>query len=158
MNRMKKICAGLLLLAFCFSALPQAMAKDDKEAEVRAALAKFVQAFDNLDWETFRASFADNATVFHPRQFARRVEGRAGVEETFKQVFVRIKGDKTSPPYMDLQPKDLQIQLAGDQVAIATFHLDDRPGFLNRRTIVLQKIERTWKIIHIHASEVADTH
>ena len=59
---------------------------------------------------------------------------------------------------MDLQPKDLQIQLAGDQVAIATFHLDDRPGFLNRRTIVLQKIERTWKIIHIHASEVADTH
>jgi len=158
MNRMKKICAGLLLLAFCFSALPQAMAKDDKEAEVRAALAKFVQAFDNLDWETFRASFADNATVFHPRQFARRVEGSAGVEETFKQVFVRIKGDKTSPPYMDLQPKDLQIQLAGDQVAIATFHLDDRPGFLNRRTIVLQKIERTWKIIHIHASEVADTH
>src|SRR6185295_12086409 len=158
MNHMKKICAGLVLLALYFSALPQAMAKDDKEAEVRAALAKFVQAFDNLDWEPFRASFADNATVFHPRQFAPRAEGRAGVEETFKQVFVRIKGDKTSPPYMDLQPKDLQIQLAGDQVAIATFHLDDRPGFLNRRTIVLQKIERTWKIIHIHASEVADTH
>ena len=134
------------------------MAKDDKDAEVRAALAKFVQAFDNLDWETFRASFADNATVFHPRQFPRRAENRAGVEETFKQVFARIKGDKTSPPYMDLQPKDLQIQFAGDEVAIATFHLDDHPGFLNRRTIVLQKISGTWKIIHIHASEVADAH
>src|SRR5689334_24022066 len=109
---MKKFCGVLVLLAFCFAALPQAMAKDDKETEVRAALAKFVQAFDNLDWETFRASFADNATVFHPRQFPRRAEGRAGVEETFKQVFVRIKGDKTSPPYMDLQPKDLQIQFA----------------------------------------------
>jgi ketosteroid isomerase-like protein len=121
-------------------------------------LAKFVQAFANLDWETFRASFADNATVFHPRQFSRRAEGRAGVEETFKQVFVRIKGDKASPPYLDLQPKDLQLQLAGDKVAIATFYLEDHPGFLNRRTIVLQKIRGEWKIIHIHASEVADTH
>ena len=155
---MKKFCSGLVLIAFCFCVLPQAMAKDDKDAEVRAALAKFVRAFDNLDWETFRASFADNATVFHPRQFARRAEGRAGVEETFKQVFGRIKGDKTTPPYMDLQPKDLQIQFAGDEVAFATFHLDDHPGFLNRRTIVLQKISGTWKIIHIHASEVADAH
>ena len=157
MNHMKKICAGLVLLALYFSALPQAMAKDDKEAEVRAALAKFVQAFDNLDWETFRASFADNATVFHPRQFAPRAEGRAEVEETFKQVFVRIKGDKTSPPYMDLQPKGLQIQFAGGEVAIATFYLEDHPGFLNRRTIVLQKMNGSWKIIHIHASEVANT-
>jgi len=59
---------------------------------------------------------------------------------------------------MDLQPKDLQIQLAGNEVAIATFHLDDRPGLINRRTIVLQKIGGSWKIIHIHASEVADAH
>src|SRR5215467_5856063 len=105
---MKKFCAGLILLAFCFCTLPQALAKDGKEAEVREALAKFVRAFDNLDWETFRASFADNATVFHPRQFPRRAEDRAGVEETFKQVFIRIKGDKANPPYMDLQPKDLK--------------------------------------------------
>ena len=136
----------------------QSSAKNDSEAEVRATLAKFIQAFDNLEWDNFRGSFADTATVFHPRQFPRRVEGRAGVEETFKQVFVRIKGDKSSPPYMDLQPKDLQIQLAGNEVAIATFHLDDRPGLINRRTIVLQKIGDSWKIIHIHASEVADAH
>jgi len=58
---------------------------------------------------------------------------------------------------MDLQPKDLQIQFAGGEVAIATFYLEDHPGFLNRRTIVLQKMNKSWKIIHIHASEVADT-
>src|SRR4051794_38610380 len=98
---MKKFWAGLVLLAACFYLLPQAIAKDDKEAEVWAALAKFVHAFDDLDWETFRGCFADNATVFHPRQFARLAEGRAGVEDTFKQVFARIKGDKTNPPYMD---------------------------------------------------------
>jgi ketosteroid isomerase-like protein len=155
MNHMKKFGVGLLF-AFCFCSLPLAAAEN--EAEVRTALAKFVQAFDNLDWEAFRACFADNATVFHPRQFSRRAEGRAGVEETFKQVFVRIKGDKTDPPYVGLQPKDLQIQFAGDAVAIATFYLEDHPGFLNRRTIVLQKMKGGWKIIHIHASEVADTH
>lgn len=59
---------------------------------------------------------------------------------------------------MDLQPKDLQIQLAGNNVAIATFYLEDHSGFLNRRTIVLQQIKGAWKIIHIHASEVEDTH
>jgi ketosteroid isomerase-like protein len=48
----------------------------------------------------------------------------------------------------------LRLQLAGN-VAIVTFHLDDRPGFLNRRTIVLQKQPSGWKIIHLHASEVA---
>ena len=54
---------------------------------------------------------------------------------------------------MDLKPKDLKIQLASN-VAIATFHLEDRPGFLNRRTIVLQKGMKGWRIIHLHASEV----
>jgi ketosteroid isomerase-like protein len=57
---------------------------------------------------------------------------------------------------MDIQPKEMRIQLFGD-VAIATFHLDDRAGFLNRRTIVLNKAEKGWKIVHLHASEVSVT-
>ncbi len=60
------------------------------------------------------------------------------------------------PPYIDIQPKDLRIQVFGN-TAIATFHLDDRDGagLLNRRTIVLNKTEAGWKIVHLHASEVA---
>ncbi len=58
------------------------------------------------------------------------------------------------PPYMDIQPKDLRIQVFGN-TAIATFHLGDRAGLLNRRTIVLNKTEAGWKIVHLHASEVA---
>jgi hypothetical protein len=54
---------------------------------------------------------------------------------------------------MDLKPKDLKIQLASN-VAIATFHLEDRPGFLNRRTVVLERRMNGWKIIHLHTSEV----
>jgi hypothetical protein len=45
------------------------------------------------------------------------------------------------------------VQIYGD-TAIATFHLDDRPGFLNRRTIVLHRSRTGWKIVHLHASEV----
>lgn len=55
---------------------------------------------------------------------------------------------------MDIQPKDMKIQVFGD-TAIATFHLGDRVGFLNRRTIVLNKTTTGWKIVPLYASEVA---
>ena len=124
------------------------------EMEVRAALAKFVHAFDNLDWESFRLSFGDSATVFYPRAFPERANGRAEFENTFKKVFQEIRGAKTAAPFMDIQPRDMRIQMFGD-IAIATFHLDDRAGFLNRRTIALSKSTAGWKIVHLHASEVA---
>jgi ketosteroid isomerase-like protein len=126
------------------------------ELQVREALARFVQAFDNLDWETFRLAFDDNATVFYPRAFPERANGRAEFERTFKTVFEQIRGGKTAAPYMDIQPKEMKIQLFG-KVAIATFRLDDRAGFVNRRTIVLNKSETGWKIVHLHASEVSIT-
>jgi ketosteroid isomerase-like protein len=126
---------------------------DGTELQVRAALARFVQAFDNLDWEAFRLAFDDNATVFYPRAFPERANGRAEFEKTFRSVFEQIRGGKTAAPYMDIQPKQMKIQLFGN-VAIATFHLDDRAGFVNRRTIVLNKNATGWKIVHLHASEV----
>jgi ketosteroid isomerase-like protein len=124
------------------------------ETEVRTALAQFVHAFENLDWEGFRAAFDDNATVFYPRAFPERAIGRAEFEKTFKIVFEQIRAGRTVPPYMHIEPRGLTIQMLGD-TAVATFHLDDRAGFLNRRTIVLHKTTAGWKIVHLHASEVA---
>jgi hypothetical protein len=106
------------------------------------------------NWEGFRAAFDDNATVFYPRAFAERAIGRAEFEKTFKIVFEQIRAGRTVPPYMHIEPRGLTIQMLGD-TAIATFHLDDRAGFLNRRTIVLHKTTAGWKIVHLHASEVA---
>ncbi len=145
----KALCA--LLIAIPLLAQPK---PSTTESEVRAALAQFIHAFDNLDWEGFRSAFDDDATVFYPRAFPARATGRTEFEKTFKQVFEQIRNGRTAPPYMDIQPKDLHLQLFGD-LAIATFHLDDRAGFLNRRTIVLQKEQKGWKIVHLHASEVA---
>jgi len=124
------------------------------EADVRETLTHFIRAFDDLDWETFRLAFDDDATVFYPRAMPERANGRAEFEKGFQTVFQQIRGSKTTAPYMDIQPKDLRLQLFGD-MAIATFHLDDRAGFLNRRTIVLRKTEKGWKIVHLHASEVS---
>jgi ketosteroid isomerase-like protein len=131
-----------------------AQALTSPEAEVHAALTDFIRAFDNLDWEKFRLAFDDNATVFYPRGFPERAKGRGQFEENFRKVFEQIRGAKTSPPYMDIEPKDFDLQMFGD-VAVATFHLDDRAGFLNRRTLVMVRTKTGWKIIHLHASEVA---
>jgi ketosteroid isomerase-like protein len=92
--------------------------------------------------------------VFYPRGFANRAHGRAEFEANFRKVFEQIRAGRTHPPYMNLQPQDLEIQSYGE-IAIATFHLDDRPGVLNRRTIVLRRRKGQWKIVHLHASETA---
>lgn len=126
------------------------------QTEVRDALAKFIHAFDNLNWEQFRSAFDDNATVFFPGLFTERAEGRAALDRDFKVFFQRIRtasGKKTAP-YLDLRPKLLKIQVFND-VAVVTFHLEGRPGLLGRRTIVLLKTSAGWKIVHIHASEIA---
>ena len=57
------------------------------DAGPEAALQSFIQAFDNLDWDRFRSFFADDATVFYPRGFPRRAQGRAEIEANFQQVF-----------------------------------------------------------------------
>ena len=151
---MKHRSALVLILVSAISIVCHAGPADSAEAEVRKTLADFIQAFDNLDWDRFRASFADDATVFYPREFPNRANGRQEYEKTFQKVFDRIRAGRTQGPYMDIQPRDLRLQIAGN-VAIVTFHLNDRPGFLNRRTIVLQKQPSGWKIVHLHASEVA---
>jgi ketosteroid isomerase-like protein len=151
---MKRRSASLLILISLVSAHAYASPAETAEAEVRNALADFIQAFDNLDWDRFRAAFSDDATAFYPREFSHRADGRQEFEKAFRNVFDRIRAGRTQAPYMDIQPRDLHLQIAGN-VAIVSFHLDDRPGFLNRRTIVLQKQTSGWKIIHLHASEVA---
>jgi ketosteroid isomerase-like protein len=145
----------LVLLLFIFQVVaPPTRPGEGSEVEIRRFLSDFIRAFDNLDWEKFRTAFTDDATVFYPRQIANRANGRTEVEENFKQVFEQIRAGRSTGPYMDIQPRELQLQLLGD-AAIVTFHLDDRPGFINRRTLVLRKTTAGWKIVHLHASEVA---
>ena len=146
---------SLISLLLVLTAASSPAETESVETEVRATLAQFITAFDNLDWDAFRSAFDDDAAVFYPRGVPERANGRAEFERTFRIVFEQIRQGKTAAPFMDIQPRDLKLQIFGE-IAIATFDLDDRPGFANRRTIVLHRAGRGWKIVHLHASEVSN--
>ena len=133
----------------------------DEEKEVMSALDKFLRAFENGNFEIMEASMTDDAYIF-PRAIMsndslgpidnssyRRING---LDPQMKQVINRIRESGKQPPFMKLEPKDLKITML-NEAAIATFHLENGRS-LSRRTIVLGKTEGTWKIIHIHPSNV----
>lgn len=132
----------------------KAPAADPAAQEVQAAAAAFVENFSNLDWEKFRLAFSDDATVFFPfAQFPRRATGRAEVEAIFKRFFDEARKGKAAPPYLNIEPKDMQIQVLGD-AAVVTFHLGD-DNTVGRRTLVFRKQKGRWLIAHLHASSLA---
>jgi hypothetical protein len=58
-------------LALALILVPSALAQPQtrrSEEQVRQTLAKFIRAFDDLDWERFRLAFDDNATAARHRR------------------------------------------------------------------------------------------
>jgi len=121
---------------------------------VQQAIAAFLTAFRNLDWAPFLAAFAEDATVFFPfADHPRRATGKADVATIFQPFFDRVRRQRpTGPPYLTLEPWDLEITQLGES-ALVTFHLHD-PGVLCRRTLVLTKQNDMWLIRHLHASNI----
>ena len=151
--------ASMALLLQVLLGIARAQDHTSSNSEIEQALSRFLTAFNNLDWPVFRDCFSTSPTVFFPLpQVVRRVEG-----EEFDKVWQRffdqarkraVGGGKTTPPFLDIRPKDMRIDRLDDQVAVVTFHLNAEPK-LNRRTIVLQKFPAGWKIVHLHASYIA---
>lgn len=150
--------ASLFLLLGAVSAFSQQQAASSPtEASVRAALSAFLNAFENLDWAAFRACFSDDVTMFHPSApNVRRIDTPEQFEKAWLGVFDRIRksSGRDTPPYMDLRPLDLRIQMLSPDVALVTFHLLDGT-LLNRRTILFRHESGAWKIVHIHASNLS---
>jgi ketosteroid isomerase-like protein len=117
----------------------------DARDTVEQALATFVAAFNDLDRARMAACFLDDATVFFPW-------GGYGAGEFWAEQFEVWRVERDGPPYLNIQPRDLQIQRLGDTAAVATFHLEHDPDTLARRTLVLSRTPAGWKIAHLHAS------
>jgi hypothetical protein len=119
--------------------------------EVATFLDSFVESFENLEWDRFRALFSDEATVFFPAPYAReRASGRDAVEEGFRSVFERWRKERPGPPYLEIRPREVMVSSHGD-VYVVTFHLGEGES-LSRRTFVLGRVGGELKILHLHAS------
>jgi ketosteroid isomerase-like protein len=92
--------------------------------------------------------------VFFPSaRTPERFCGRAAVEERFRQVFEQERrGAASGPPYLELRPEGLEIQVL-EGAAIASFVLRNRER-VARRTIVFRDDHGTWRIVHLHGSNV----
>lgn len=155
---MRKVASVVVFLCLCLPSTAWIGSHPQKfraELQVREFLTFFVQAFDNLDWLKFRSCFAEEASVFYPEFFPRRVQGKIQLDASWRRVFdnIRTQSGKSSGPYMDLRPLDSEIQMVGD-VAIVTFHLEHGGNAVGRRTLVLSKGANGWRIVHLHASNV----
>src|SRR5712692_10482953 len=79
-------------LAVALNAAQRAVAPQRPDPAVGAALTRFLTAFENLDWDAFRASFDDDVTAFFPTpEPPQRFDGRAPVEAQFQRVFTSIR-------------------------------------------------------------------
>lgn len=149
-QRKNSCCHCLLLVLLSFiSAVSFAQSKDS--VEVMKAATKFINAFNRFQWQPFRESFTDDASIFFPVwDYVSRVNGRKGFEKTWLELFPEFENNPRQDS-LTISPKNLLVQLYG-HTAIMTFHLGDGKGELSRRTIVWVKQQSKWKIAHLHAS------
>src|SRR5262245_8573128 len=104
--------------------------------DVARFLDSFVESFENLEWDRFRDHFSDEATVFFPAPYGvERASGRAAVEAGFRRVFDRWRKERPGPPYLEIEPLDVEVQTYGE-IYVVTFHLDGGES-RSRRTFVL---------------------
>jgi len=160
MNSRRSLLAGLLsswpLLVKVHGPHGNDSASSSPET-VEDAFARLVAAFADLDWERFRKCFSENATIFHPAApNIKRIDSPEQFERAWLGVFDRIKKNsgRTSPPYMRLEPADVRAEPVSNNVTLLTFHLFDG-GTTGRRTVVFQKMHESWKVAHIHASNIS---
>lgn len=119
---------------------------------VTAAAEHFLEVFQNLDWEPFRALWVAEPTVFFPfDDTPQRVAGKEAVEARWKPFFDSRRTPDRKPPYMQIRPQQLLVQVFGD-TGIVTFNLGQTPGPMGRRTLIFVRESGQWKLAHLHAS------
>lgn len=123
-------------------------------ASVHRAATGFLAAFDSLQFDAFRGYFADDITMFFPFVDApSRADGKAAVEARFRPFFEggRASLARSSRVVQGLAPRDLVVQMLGNDAAVVSFHLGSASP--SRRSLVFRRAGGdNWKLAHWHAS------
>jgi ketosteroid isomerase-like protein len=116
-------------------------------ARVDRLVEQFIAAVNAADTAAFVAFFADDATAFFPTNAA-RISGTRAIRDAVAPAFAQ--GPRSNPA----RANDLQVTVDGD-FAVASF--DAGNGSMHaRRTLILKLVKGEWKIVHLHASNVAE--
>ena len=119
------------LLVIFFSCIFFNVKANDSVA-VRLSVEKFVMAFNILQWEPFKNSFTEDATIFFPDwEEAVRKVGIKEIEKTWLEIFPEFK-DSANTLKLDIKPRDMLIQLYG-QTSIVTFHLGNGEKYFSQK-------------------------
>jgi hypothetical protein len=126
---------------------------------LRQATERLLRALEDLNWESFRSSWAQRPTAFLPfDDTPERVDGRQDVELRWRRFFDETRASRSGPPYLNLKPLHLQIERYGT-VGLVTFTLElEVDGLrlpLQRRTLVFIQERESWKVVHMHASRAS---
>ena len=150
------VAAALLVLSTACASAHSAARPDPA-----TAISSFVSAMENADADALAGVFTEDATAFMPFDAVpKRLEGREEIRATFARFFAGVRKPGTKPPYMKLNPLDVQTAPVSDDVAIVTFHLGrvpdatSGPTSLARRTFVLHYRDGRWLVKHLHASNI----
>ena len=122
------------------------------EFEINEMLTSFVKNMNDLGLDSFIENFAPDATIFYPRNAfpIERVSGKESIKGEFKTFFDNLRKEREGPPYLDIETKDRELLLYNN-IAIVSLHFNLGEEF-HRRTIVLEKRNNKWLIVHLHAS------
>ncbi len=157
----KKRIAWVLVLAiplgFWVSASPATLA-GPVEDEVLAFGQQFFQAFNAGDWETFASLWwqSEETTDFEPMD-PFRMDGWSQVSGLWRPFLNFIA--EAPPGGFSISPRQQRVTSLGDDAVLLTGHFVGNSqfptvpeAFAGRFTLVLQKRQGKWLIVHAHAS------
>jgi len=123
-------------------------------AAIESTADAFMEALNTADVGKLAPLFAPDATAFFPiGPFAERLENKDQIVKVFGAFFESVRRGGAGPRYMNLVPEDVRLQTFGS-TALLTFQFKG-PEMLSRRTLLLRNDNGTWRIVHLHASNMA---
>lgn len=110
-------------------------------------MAQFMADLNALNYDAIVGHFAPDATAFFPVVRAERAGGKEAIAQVFRD-YVAGNTKKTN-----IVPEDLLVQESRN-MAVITFNVHN-PSAISRRTFVWRRDSGGWRIVHMHASNVA---